>query len=103
MRRTPVFGDPKTDFVFQRIFGSNDHPTALLGFLNDILQLDEAHRITSVTLLARRDTLLRLLDRAGLPLTEDERTRIQTCTGASTLDQRIDNVLGAKTTADVLH
>ena len=51
MRRTPVFGDPKTDFVFQRVFGSEDHMTALLGFLNDILQLDEAHRITSVVLL----------------------------------------------------
>ena len=51
MRPTPVFGDPKTDFVFQRIFGSEDHKTALLGFLNDILQLDDAHRITSVALL----------------------------------------------------
>ncbi len=51
MRPTPVFGDPKTDFVFQRIFGSDDHKTALLGFLNDILQPDDAHRITTVTLL----------------------------------------------------
>ena len=51
MRRTPVFGDPKTDFVFQRVFGSEDHLTALLGFLNDLLQLDEAHRINSVVLL----------------------------------------------------
>ena len=51
MRRTPVFGDPKTDFVFQRVFGSEDHMTALLGFLNDLLQLDEAHRISSVVLL----------------------------------------------------
>ena len=39
MRRTPVFGAPKTDFVFQRVFGAEDHKTALLGFLNDILQL----------------------------------------------------------------
>src|ERR1700678_905305 len=51
MRRTPVFGDPKTYFVFQRIFGSDDHKTALIGFLNDILQLDQTHRVTSVTLL----------------------------------------------------
>src|SRR5580704_891864 len=51
MRSTPVFGDPRTDFVFQRIFGSEDHKMALLGFLNDILQLDDAHRITSVMLL----------------------------------------------------
>ncbi len=51
MRRPPVFGDPKTDFVFQRIFGTEDHKTALLGFLNDILQLDDPHRITSVAML----------------------------------------------------
>ena len=51
MPRTVVFGDPKTDFVFQRIFGSEDHRTALLGFLNDLLGLDEAHRITSVALV----------------------------------------------------
>jgi predicted transposase/invertase (TIGR01784 family) len=53
MRPTPVFADPKTDFVFQRVFTSrtDDHLTALLGFLNDILQLDEPRRITSVALL----------------------------------------------------
>jgi len=51
MRRAPVFGDPKTDFVFQRIFGSEDHKTALIGFLNDVLELDDAHRVASVMLL----------------------------------------------------
>lgn len=51
MQQTPVFADPKTDFVFQRIFGSEDHKTALIGFLNDMLQLDDAHRVTRVTLL----------------------------------------------------
>jgi predicted transposase/invertase (TIGR01784 family) len=47
----PVFADPKTDFVFQRIFGSEDHKPALLGFLNDLLELDDAHRIQSVARL----------------------------------------------------
>jgi predicted transposase/invertase (TIGR01784 family) len=51
MRPTPVFGDPKTDFVFQRIFGSEDHMTALIGFLNDVLELDDAHRVVSVIVL----------------------------------------------------
>jgi predicted transposase/invertase (TIGR01784 family) len=51
MRNPPVFADPKTDFVFQRIFGSEDHKTALVGFLNDVLELDDAHRIASVMLL----------------------------------------------------
>jgi predicted transposase/invertase (TIGR01784 family) len=47
----PVFADPKTDFVFQRIFGTEDHKVALIGFLNDILENDEAHRVLSVTFL----------------------------------------------------
>jgi predicted transposase/invertase (TIGR01784 family) len=47
----PIFADPKTDFVFQRIFGREDHQTALLGLLNDLLELDDAHRIQSVSLL----------------------------------------------------
>lgn len=49
--RRPVFADPKTDFVFQRIFGSEDHKPALIGFLNDILELDGAHRVTEVSFL----------------------------------------------------
>lgn len=48
----PVFADPKTDFVFKRIFGSEAHKPALVGFLNDILLLDEAHRIVDVTFLS---------------------------------------------------
>ena len=51
MLRRPVFADPKTDFAFHRIFGSEEHKGALIGFLNDILQLDDAHRITEVQLL----------------------------------------------------
>jgi len=47
----PVFADPKTDFVFQRIFGTEEHKAALVGFLNDVLDLDEAHRITDVSFL----------------------------------------------------
>ncbi|MRG91583.1 Rpn family recombination-promoting nuclease/putative transposase [Polyangium spumosum] len=47
----PVFADPKTDFVFQRIFGTEEHKSALIGFLNDVLGLDYAHRITDVSFL----------------------------------------------------
>ncbi|WP_437956271.1 hypothetical protein WME76_33200 [Sorangium sp. So ce119] len=53
-------------------------------------------------LKGKRDTLLRLLARAGLVLTEDERARVQACTDIATLDRWIDNVLGAKTAAEVL-
>ncbi len=51
---------------------------------------------------ARRDTLVRLLGRAGIPLDEEGLARIQACTDAELLDAWVDNVLGAKTLADVL-
>lgn len=47
----PVFADPKTDFTFKRIFGSEEHQHVLIAFLNDMLGLDEPHRITAVELL----------------------------------------------------
>ena len=49
-----------------------------------------------------RDVLLRLLARAGIPLIEEERARILACTDVETLQQWTENVLGAKTAAEVL-
>jgi len=48
-----------------------------------------------------RDALLRLLGRAGITLTEEHRARIQACTDTATLDRWVENVLGAKSAADV--
>jgi predicted transposase/invertase (TIGR01784 family) len=48
----PLFADPKTDFVFKRLFGSEDHKHLLIALLNALLELDDAHRIVDVTLLA---------------------------------------------------
>ncbi len=48
-----------------------------------------------------REALLRLMARAGLTLTEDDRARIQACDDPTILDQWVENVLGAKTAADV--
>ncbi|WP_437911888.1 hypothetical protein WME73_30855 [Sorangium sp. So ce302] len=50
----------------------------------------------------KRDTLLRLLARADIVLTESESARIQACTDITTLDRWIDNVLAAKNAAEVL-
>jgi len=50
---------------------------------------------------ALRDTLLRLVARAGIALTEDERARVLACDDVATLDRWVENVLGAKTAADV--
>ncbi len=50
----------------------------------------------------KRGTLLRLLARTGIVLTESESARIQACTDIATLDRWIDNVFGAKTATEVL-
>lgn len=47
----PTFADPKTDFAFKRIFGSEEHKDVLIAFLNHMLDLDEPHRIVTVELL----------------------------------------------------
>jgi hypothetical protein len=47
----PTFADPKVDFAFKRIFGSEDHRDILIAFLNDMLDLDERHRIIDIALL----------------------------------------------------
>ena len=52
-------------------------------------------------LKGKGDTLLRLLSRAGIALTENDRARVQGCADPATLDRWIDNVFGAKTAADV--
>lgn len=52
-------------------------------------------------LKGRRDALLRLLARAGIALSNDDHARIQACTDIAALDRWIENVLGAKTAADV--
>lgn len=49
-----------------------------------------------------REALFRLLARAGIALSEDERARIQACSDPITLDRWIENVLGAKTASEVL-
>jgi predicted transposase/invertase (TIGR01784 family) len=50
----------------------------------------------------KRDTLLRLLTRAGIVLTDEKRARVQACMDAAMLDRWAENVLGAKSTTDVL-
>ena len=51
---------------------------------------------------AKREMLVRLLARAGIALTEEDRARIHACEDGATLDRWVENVLGAKTAADVL-
>ncbi|MBI4819501.1 MAG: Rpn family recombination-promoting nuclease/putative transposase, partial [Deltaproteobacteria bacterium] len=47
----PIFADPKTDFVFKRIFGSEAHKDLLIELLNDLLELQGSHRLVDVTFL----------------------------------------------------
>jgi predicted transposase/invertase (TIGR01784 family) len=44
----PVFADPKTDFVFKRIFGTTEHKSLLIELLNHILELEGKRRIVDV-------------------------------------------------------
>ena len=50
----------------------------------------------------KREVLLRLIGRAGITLSDDDRARIQSCTDAAILDQWVDNVSAGKSAADVL-
>ena len=60
----------------------------------------EGHR--SGLLEGKRETLARLLVRAGVDVTEGARARIAACGDAATLDRWCENVLGAKSVDDVL-
>ena len=48
-----------------------------------------------------RTALLKLVARAGLTLTEDERARIDACDEPAVLDRWLDNLHEAKTAADL--
>ncbi len=48
----PVFADPKTDFVFKRIFGSEVHKPLLIKLLNALLELEGDHRIVDLRYLS---------------------------------------------------
>ena len=45
----PVFADPKTDFVFKRIFGHESHQHLLIARRNDLLELDAEHCLVELT------------------------------------------------------
>lgn len=47
----PVFADPKTDFVFKRIFGAEVHKRLLIELLNALLELDDEHKIVDLNYL----------------------------------------------------
>ena len=48
----PVFADPKIDFVFKRIFGSEIHKPFLIELLNALLELSGDHRIGDLQYLS---------------------------------------------------
>jgi len=51
------FADPKTDFVFKKLFGTEEHKPLLVALLHALLELDEAHRLVSVELLPPKQRL----------------------------------------------
>ena len=67
------------------------------GFDEFMREVWEHYRVRDL-----RDLLLRLTTRAGIALSDVDRARIRACADAETLDHWIENVIGAKTAADVL-
>lgn len=47
----PTFADPKTDFIFKRIFGSEPHRHLLIKLLNVLLELEEGQLIEDLSYL----------------------------------------------------
>ena len=47
-RVLPTFADPKTDFVFKRIFGAEERKPLLIALLNHLLELEGEHLILDV-------------------------------------------------------
>ena len=90
----PVFADPKTDFVYERAKMAEQDARGALTVARQ-------EGLTEGKVEGKRETLLRLLSRAGIALTDDDRARIQACTDPATLDLWVENVLGAKTASDV--
>ena len=45
------FLDPKNDFAFKQIFGTEKHKDILIHFLNDVLKLEGAWAISEVKFL----------------------------------------------------
>jgi hypothetical protein len=45
----PVFADPKTDFVFKRIFGTEPNRHLLIELLHALLELEGEQRIADLT------------------------------------------------------
>ena len=93
----------KTEFppFAQRIFERGVHEGEQRGELKGLRE-GELKGLREGELKGLREALLRLLVRAGIAVSEDERARIQTCADPATFDRWIDNVLGAKTASEVL-
>ena len=47
------FLDPKNDFCFKQIFGTEKNKDILIHFLNDILKYEGSEKITEVTFFIR--------------------------------------------------
>ena len=52
-----VFANPKTDFVFKRIFGNEAHKSLLIALLESLLELDPPHRIVDLEFLSPEQRL----------------------------------------------
>jgi hypothetical protein len=81
--------------------GQTEGKATFPPFMQRLIEEGELRGRRDGKLESLREVLLRLVARAGLTLTEGDRARIQTCEDVATLDHWVENVLGAKTAAEV--
>src|SRR4051812_49217502 len=110
----PVFADPKTDFVFKRIFGSEVHKPLLIELLNalqDELDLYDRAKIAEqdargALSLARSEeaarALLTVLRARGIAVPDAVRERILAQRDAERLERWLEKAAVAASVAEVI-
>jgi len=85
--------------VMQR---QTENKTTRAPFIQRFIDEGELKGLREGKLDGKRDALLRVIARVGVPLGDGDRARILACTDGATLDRWLDNALGAKGGADIL-
>ena len=81
---------------------STHERTLFPPFAQRLIDRGKVEGLREGELKGKHDTLFRLLARAGIEIDEGDRASILACTDPETLDRWLENVLGAKTAAEVL-
>ena len=87
----PVFADPKTDFIFKRIFGSEPHKQLLVELLNTLLEKAEEKGVARGRVKELRRSLADLCELLGIEMSE-EHQEVLTAASLTTLERLGDRI-----------